>query len=887
MLAHSRMFVLMALASFPGVLYVASGCGVAVVGVSATAERQAGRVAALPTIAEVMRGREKREGLLVTYLDNERGKVWLELPAPHGARGDTPNVALRPGIPDRAIPAANGLATQSARELADNAPAGTVGRYAYLEGLVTGLGSNDVGLDRGQIGPTRVVDVRIVGGRCLIIEPNLQARAITDNPAEETAVRESFASSILWAGDIAARDADGRTLIDFTSFVVRDAHDVAARLKQARQGTFVLDEKRSVLDPRNCLAFPDNLEFEAILTFASNEPGEFVRSVTPTPQAVTFVQRHSLVRLPDDGYEPRRFDPRAPSYPIAFDDYAAPLDQPLTKRFITRHRLEKLDPSAPRGRVKEPIVYYVDRAAPEPVRTALLEGASWWAQAFEAAGLEDAFRVELLPEDVHTLDIRYNVIQWVHRKTRGWSFGGTVTDPRTGEIIKGHVTLGSLRVRQDRLMFEGLLGSDKTGTGAPDDPIELSLARIRQLSAHEVGHTLGFTHNFAASTYAGRASVMDYPAPLIKVSDDGTLDVSKAYAVGMGVWDIFAVRYAYSQFPPGTDENDALGSLIEQAIDRGMLFMSDDDARPAGAAHPLANLWDNGSDPLDALEQTMRVREIAMERFGERNIAKGRPVAELQEVFATVYLHHRYQLEAAIKTIGGIDYAYRLRGDHQPHVTPVDADRQRRALDVVLTCLTPEFLDVPDGTLELLAPRPFGYDENREMFEGASDPMFDPIAAAATAADLVVSGILNKERCTRLVDQERRNAVRLGLAATLDKLTNQAFFGPPVGLRRAAIKQGVQQVVVSRMMELAADESASPLVRAQVERFLAYVAGVYEIWSQRNEPDAPYAALMSRQIKRFIERPHQPTPPPSGPHDAPPGSPIGQDGYDPGPCSHQ
>jgi len=470
----------------------------------------AARVAhAKDAFAARTKGHVRHAGLLATWLDAKSGSLLVELPAPRGPRGEC-------------------------------------GRFLYLEGIRTGLGSNPVGLDRGQLGNARVVAFRRVGGRVLLEVPNLRYRALTSDSAEVRATAESFATSVLWAGPVAAEARDGRLLVDFTSFVVRDAHGSARALAAAGQGRFALDPGRSALDPSQLRSFPDNLELEAVLTFGGDAPGPEVQATAPVPQAVTIVQHQSLVRLPDDGYRPRVWDPRSGSFGVTFADYARPVAEPLEVRWLVRHRLEKTDPSAARSRVKKPIVYYVDPGAPEPIRSALIEGASWWAKAFDAAGLVDAFQVKVLPPGVDPMDVRYNVIDWVHRATRGWSYGGGIVDPRTGEMLKGQVTLGSLRIRQDRTIFEGLAGTAHTGTGDPDDPVQLSLARIRQLAAHEVGHTLGFAHNFAASTYAGRASVMDYPAPLVGLRPDGTLDFSNAYAIGVGVWDVQAVRYAYS-----------------------------------------------------------------------------------------------------------------------------------------------------------------------------------------------------------------------------------------------------------------------------------------------------------------------------------------------------
>lgn len=785
---------------------------------------------------------ERRDGLLTTYLDRRAGKLLIELGAPAGPRGEC-------------------------------------GRFLYLEAIRTGLGSNPVGLDRGQGGETKVVTFRRVGGRVLLEEQNLRYRAQSADSAERRAVRESFAVSVLWAGDVMAEGRDGRLLVDWTSFLVRDAHRVAASLKQAGQGAFALDAARSTLDPDACRSFPDNLEFGALLTFASEEPGPEVRATAPTPQAVTIEQHHSLVRLPDEGYRPRVFDPRSGSFEVMFADYAQPIASELDVRWLVRHRLERLDPTAARSRVRNPLVYYVDSGTPEPIRSALVEGASWWKQAFEAAGFIDAFRVEVLPPDMDPLDVRVNVIQWVHRATRGWSYGGGVIDPRTGEMIKGAVSLGSLRIRQDRMIFEGLAGTERSGTGSSDDPVQLSLARIRQLAAHEVGHTLGLMHNFAGSTHGGLGSVMDYPAPYVTLRPDGSLDFSRAYPTGLGAWDVQAIRYAYTHFAPGADEKAGLEAILSENRDRGLIYLSDADTRPAGAAHPLAAMWDNGSDPAAELTRVMGVRRAALERFGEHCVAAGTPLSTLQAVLAPLYFQHRHQVEAAAKSVGGLDYAYSVRGDGTPPAQPVSAARQRAALQALLATLDPLALDLPEPLLGLLPPAAIAYPAHREFFGSHASPAFDALGAASTAADLTLAALLPPERLARLVDFHRRDPSMPGVDEVLEALSSRVFASPrPSTPRLREIALAVEAATVRRLVAAAQQSDQSPAARAALEATLEGLATRFARGSRSGEPaQRALHAMLARDVTRALSRPAAPATGllPAAPPAVPPGPPIG------------
>jgi hypothetical protein len=797
-----------------------------------------GKPDVLPSVAAKTNGLEHREGLLPVYLDRQHGKVWLEVPSSAGK------------------------------------PDGEVGSYLYVEGIVTGLGSNPVGLDRGQLGNGRILTLRRVGGRVLLEEKNPRFRALTDDPVERKSVEQSFANSVVWGGEVAALDSDGKALVDFTSFLVRDAHGIVATLRQTGQGRWDLDSGRSAADLSNCLSFPENLEFESVLTYQSAEPGRLVTETAPVPGSMTITQHQALVKLPDDGYRPRPVDPRAGYFGVEFLNYSAPLSAPIETAWIARHRLEKVDPTAARSRVKKPIVYYLDPGCPEPVRSALLEGIGWWKEAFEKAGFLDAFRVEMLPKDANPLDVRYNIVQWVHRATRGWSYGGGIIDPRTGEIVKGFVTLGSLRIRQDRLIFEGLVGTEATDKGGPNDPVQVALARIRQLGAHEVGHSLGLEHNFAASSY-GRASVMDYPGPLVQITPSGELDLSNAYARGIGAWDVQAIRYGYSQFAPGANEAQELDAIVRDGLAHNLIFLTDQDARPEGGAQPLANLWDNGTDPVAALTQSLAVRKIALAHFGEHNIAVGQPLSYLQEVLVPVYFHHRYELDAAAKAVGGLHYLHAVRGDGEIPSRPVPAEEQRRAIRALSGLLQPEALDLPDPVIALLVPRPPGERPNGEIFSGRTHPVFDPLEAAATAADMAVRALLQPERAGRLVDFHRRDPALPGLEEVLKALVGVAFPGVAEKPRQAELRRTAQDVLVRGLIRLSADPEASPGVRSRVDAELEALRKRLHGGAGTTEDSAAQRAFLAAEIGRYLDRrtenPEklpQPLPPP-------PGQPIG------------
>ena len=758
--------------------------------------------------------------------------------------------------------------------------------FLYQVSLASGLGSNPVGLDRGQLGRTHLLEARRVGPTVLLVEPNYRYRARSDNPDEVRAVRDAFAPSTHWGFKVEA-ESGARALVDGTDFFLRDAHGIDKRLEDAGQGDFQLDRSRSVIHLPRTKAFPLNTEIEVLLTFTSASPGQLVRSTAASGDAVTLRVRYSFVRLPDDGYEPRRADPRVGAFGVSFKDFATPIDEDLDVLWVARHRLEKKDPSAARSEALEPLVYYLDRGAPEPIRSALLEGASWWNAAFEEAGFVDAFRVELLPANADPMDLRYNMIHWTHRSTRGWSYGGSVVDPRTGEMLKGNVNLGSLRLRQDYLLGMGLSPTSGSGlggcgvgggpafeylaqVGSDSDPVEMALARVRQLSAHEVGHTLGLAHNYIASTYADRASVMDYPAPLVEITPDGRLDLSNAYGVGVGEYDKFAVKWLYSDFAPGTDEKVALEAIVKDGLDRKIRFISDRDARPAGAAHPLASLWDNGTDPVDMLRHEIQVRRIGLEMFGPDVIRPGEPMASLEKVLVPLYLHHRYQLEAAMHSIGGADYNYALRGDGQMIITIVPGQTQREALDVVLSTLDPEFLAVPERVLKMIPPRAYR-EPDSERLERRTGLTFDPLAAAASASGFTVKLLLNPERMARLVEYHSRSNEYPGLPEVTESLLERTWKAPTGATAYLAeVQQTMQRAVLDGLLGQASNSQNISQARAILTVQLAGLAD----WLESMGTPTPHQKLAAEDVRRWQERP-QGTDAPTVPHELPPGSPIG------------
>ena len=754
-----------------------------------------------------------------------------------------------------------------------------------LTGLAAGLGSNDIGLDRGQTQGSRIVFFERVGQKVLMVQPNYRFRSSSTNPAEVRAVRDAFARSVLWGFTVAAEsDAGRRVLVEVTDFLVRDATNMAQRLTP---GSYRLDNTRSSVYMPTTMSFPKNTEMEAELTFIQ-QPGagggrggaffEGVNSVAASSEAASVRIHQSFVELPDSNYRPRAHDPRSGFGSFSYQDYSAPLGESMTQRFIPRHRLAKRDPRAQASEPVKPITYYLDPGTPEPIRSALLDGARWWNQAFEAAGYTNAFRVELLPEGASSLDIRYNVINWVHRSTRGWSSGASITDPRTGEIIKGIVTLGSLRVRQDWMIAEGLLQPYANGNEPTPEIRAWALQRMRQLSAHEVGHTLGLGHNYYDSR-AGRISVMDYPHPLVTLNADGSLNHAQVYDDGIGEWDKVAIAYGYSDFTQGTNEVQALRAILDNAWSRDIRYMTNQDL----GAHPRVDQWANGTDAAAELTRMMNVRRAALTRFGENAIKRGMPMAQIEDVLVPLYLHHRYQIEAATHVIGGVDYIYAMRGDGRAPFTVASAAEQNAALRALMSALAPSVLALPAPLLGKIPPRPPGYGRTRELFPRYTGATFDAITPAVVVAEQVTSMLLTPDRAARLIEQRALNAALPGLEQVIDALFGATLDAPATTAYETEIRRAVDRVVVDALIELAETAPMSQvraITTAKLKsRALRYTNASTPGVAATNSAAAAHAALLAADINRFLARPSAVVARITAPV-APPGAPIGEPAMD-------
>ncbi len=719
--------------------------------------------------------------------------------------------------------------------------------FLYINSLSRGVGNNDLGLDRGQLGNSRIVYFTKRGNKILLIQPNLRYISNSSNELENKAVEEAFARSVLFGFEIVEKSAESFK-IDLTPFLLNDAHGVSQRLRYSNSGSYSLDKSMSAIDLQRTKAFPENIEFDVLLTFKGNPSGNLVRSVTPTATNLTVNQHHSFVKLPDNNYNKRKFDPRSGSNPFIVYDYSTPIDEKLEQRFIVRHRLNKKNPNDEIGEPVEPIIYYIDNGTPEPVKTALIEGGNWWNQAFESAGYKNAFRIEVLPEDADPMDVRYNLIQWIHRSTRGWSYGASIVDPRTGEIIKGQVSLGSLRVRQDYMILSGLV--DNPNNIQNKSLIKkTSLDRIRQLSAHEIGHTLGFAHNYISSAN-NRSSVMDYPHPKIDLVD-GEISIADAYSENIGDWDKVSVQYAYRDFPNTKNENNELDKIINEAQKNGLYFLSDSDSRPVGSANAFSHLWDNGELPYKELNKLLKVRDLALKNIDLDNLVEGEPYDRIEDILVPIYMLHRYQIEAAAKAIGGVDYLYFVKNNDNDKIKFVDSKLQRKSLESLLSVLKPKNLVLPNNLIDILSPRSFRNPRTRENFVSNTGVTFDYINTSSSLINHTLTFLLNSERINRINQQNIFGDDILTLENYLAEISKSIFDNKKLNTYEESVNKNTSSLYLDHLFMSFNNSRTNDLSKSII------LASIMDTMNNLSNNLNNYNRFLINKIDGFLSNPDQ------------------------------
>jgi hypothetical protein len=769
------------------------------------------------TLAERTKGLTRLDGFVPIYWDAGRGRVLAEVPAF-----------------DRDV--------------------------LYFVSAASGAGSVELPFDRGIL-VSEVVHFQRSGPRVLVVAQNQRYRAVGGSSAQQENVRDSFATSVLAALPIEA-DENGRVLVDASPLFLRDAADVEGRLRRSNQGTFRFDAARSGFHQPRIKSFPQNAEVETIATFAADNPGLLVNNVTPDGRFFTLRVHHSLLQAPE-GYTPRVADPRIGVSTISFRDYAKPFDQDTETQWITRWRLEKQDPAAPMSEPKVPIVFYLDPGIPEPTRSAMRTGALWWNKAYEAAGFRNAVQVKDPTPDMDPMDIRYSWILWINRDERGFSSGGTFRDPRTGEILGSKTRMDSHRIRTIGNYFEAytpttdggnddgalFLGdaslaaalSSEQPDGIPGAERDLILMRQTLLTAHELGHVMGFQHNFSSSLN-NFASVMEYPTPRVKVAN-GRLDLGDAFQRAIGPYDEMMAKYAYTVFPAGK-EKDGLESVIREMRAKGLHYLPETD--------PRWSWYDDRATPQEYLKETMAAREIMLRSYGPGILRPGEPLGALRDArLWMTYLHHRWAIEAGQRFVGGMFHTYQLKGDSGPPTEIVPAATQREVLDLLLSAIRPAALEMPESLLAQLTPHP-----SSNLEDLASDYAFDHLRAARILSAMVLGDLLQPDRAARLVAFADRQQNALTLPDVLGQVMEATWSARPVdSARHASLRRVTERAALDALMILGAHADATPDVRAVVLQEIRRLGQQLATRKDANPVGEAHLRQAEADIARYLQDP--------------------------------